>query len=158
MVLIETKLTSSMPSSHLSQHAFWHAMENRMTDDKVKENRVRRLAQRRGLDIVKSRRRDPAAVDYKGYMLVDPNRNFAVLGGQPFAYSSSLDEIENYFSSEEGSAARWVIGKVQETSFSLGQPSMPGCGSERSIAITYVRLSGHFDGRKSARRLPKNHR
>lgn len=35
-----------------------------MTDDKIRENRLRRMAERQGLRIEKSRRRDPLAIDY----------------------------------------------------------------------------------------------
>lgn len=34
-------------------------------------------------------------------MLVDADRNFAVLGAQPFAYSATLDKIEGYFGPSE---------------------------------------------------------
>jgi hypothetical protein len=35
-----------------------------MTDDKVRENRLRRMATRQNLQLMKSRRRDPFAPDY----------------------------------------------------------------------------------------------
>lgn len=35
-----------------------------MTDEKVHENRLRRMAERQGLRLEKSRRRDPRATDY----------------------------------------------------------------------------------------------
>ncbi len=35
-----------------------------MTDDKVRENRLRRMALRQGLVLRKSRRRDPRSIDY----------------------------------------------------------------------------------------------
>lgn len=65
-------------------------------DDKVRENRLRRVAERRGFRLEKSRRRDPNAIDYGGYMLIDAFREAAVLGSAPYAYSSDLDEIEAY--------------------------------------------------------------
>lgn len=61
-----------------------------------RENRVRRAAQRQGLAIQKSRRRDPQAVDYGGYMLIDPYTNFVLLGAGVFAYSADLDDIEEF--------------------------------------------------------------
>jgi len=71
-----------------------------MTSD-VRENRLRRVAKRRGLRLVKSRRRDPRAVDYGGYMLVRDNN--AVVGDIPIgdryppgSYLNTLDEIEAY--------------------------------------------------------------
>ncbi|ROQ40958.1 hypothetical protein EDF46_0324 [Frondihabitans sp. PhB188] len=41
-----------------------------MVEDKVLENRLRREAERRGYMLVKSRRRDPKALDYGLYALV----------------------------------------------------------------------------------------
>jgi len=42
-----------------------------MNPDKVRENRMRRMALRQGLRVVKSRRRDSLAVDFGWYNLVD---------------------------------------------------------------------------------------
>ena len=41
------------------------------TPEKVRENRLRRMASRQGLQLLKSRRRDPRALDYGTYWLVD---------------------------------------------------------------------------------------
>jgi hypothetical protein len=41
------------------------------TPEKVRENRLRRMAARQGLQLLKSRRRDPRALDYGTYWLVD---------------------------------------------------------------------------------------
>jgi hypothetical protein len=89
------------------QHIFWytfgHSVSRRgdqrgeevdMPGDKVRENRLRRMAQRQGLRLEKSRRRDPRAFDYGGYMLIKDDGNFAVYGSSPMAYSASLDDIE----------------------------------------------------------------
>jgi hypothetical protein len=67
-----------------------------MTEEKVMENRIRRVAQRRGLKVSKSRRRDPKALDFGGYMLVDIASNSVVLGGSPIAYSATIQEIDAY--------------------------------------------------------------
>jgi hypothetical protein len=40
------------------------------TSEKVRENRLRRMAERQGLRLVKSRRRDPRAIDYGTYRLM----------------------------------------------------------------------------------------
>lgn len=42
-----------------------------MTDDKVRENRLRRMAARQGLTLSRSRRRDPRALDYGLYWLTE---------------------------------------------------------------------------------------
>ena len=68
-----------------------------MTAEKVRENRVRRMADRQGLSLHKSRRRDPRAIDYGLYMLVDPSTNTVVAGtegtGRP---NLSLDDVEEW--------------------------------------------------------------
>lgn len=40
---------------------------------KVRENRLRRMAERQGLKLLKNPRRDPRATDYGSYMLTDAN-------------------------------------------------------------------------------------
>ncbi|MGD2100831.1 MAG: hypothetical protein PVG83_01215 [Acidimicrobiia bacterium] len=60
--------------------------------EKVRENRLRRMAERQGLRLVKSRRRDPRALDYGVFWLRkgdDPER--VVFGGTKGA---DLDAIE----------------------------------------------------------------
>src|SRR5215468_4912335 len=49
---------------------------------KVRENRLRRIASRQGLRLEKSRQRDPMALDYGKYRLVN---------GPPVTYTFSLD-------------------------------------------------------------------
>ena len=51
------------------------------TADKIRENRLRKAAKRQGYEVTKSRRRDPRAVDYGGYMIVDPHTNSIEAGG-----------------------------------------------------------------------------
>jgi hypothetical protein len=63
--------------------------------DKIREQRLRRAAERQGLSLTKSRRRDPRAVDYGGYMLVVMLTNAVVAGGHPWPYSLDLDEVEH---------------------------------------------------------------
>lgn len=41
-----------------------------MSDEKVRENRLRRMAERQGLRLQKSRRRDPRALDYGAFFIV----------------------------------------------------------------------------------------
>lgn len=62
--------------------------------DKVRQNRLRRMAERQGLSLTKSRRRDPNALDFGGYMLVDSATNTVVAGSVPVPFSLSLDEVE----------------------------------------------------------------
>jgi len=64
------------------------------TDYKVYENRLRRMAQRQGLRLAKSRRRDPRAWDYNTYMLVDVATTGIVASGSQSGYGLGLDDIE----------------------------------------------------------------
>jgi hypothetical protein len=49
------------------------------------------MAKRQRLELVKSRRRDPYALDFGGYWLVDPHLNKRLVGGID---GTTLDEIE----------------------------------------------------------------
>ena len=63
---------------------------------KVRENRLRRAAERQGLQLQRSRRRDRLAIDFGGYMLIDVIGNFVVAGGSPRPFSMSLDQVETW--------------------------------------------------------------
>lgn len=69
-----------------------------MSDDKVRENRLRRMAERQGYQLVKSRRRDPRAVDYGARWIVDPQTGDVVAGDE--RRGMSLDEIEAWLTSD----------------------------------------------------------
>jgi hypothetical protein len=69
-----------------------------MTEDKVKENRIRRTAERRGLRLEKSRRRDPLARDFGGFMLIEPQTKAALLGSDGFSFSATLDDVDAFLS------------------------------------------------------------
>lgn len=67
------------------------------TDTKVRENRLRRAAQRQGLQLEKSRRRDPNAVDYGLWAIIDPYANTAMHSPAPWGiYALDLDDVEQY--------------------------------------------------------------
>lgn len=61
-------------------------------EEKVRENRLRRMAERQGLSLSRSRRRDPRAVDYGMYWL--SNRSSNTLES-PEA-GMTLDEVEAF--------------------------------------------------------------
>jgi hypothetical protein len=89
-------------------HTFWHSVKHHfrhrgknVTAEKVMENRLRRIAERRGLQLLKSRRRDVNAIDYGGFMLVDGSTNSAVLGAGPYAYSADLDDVRRFLGDGE---------------------------------------------------------
>jgi len=66
-----------------------------MIAEKIRENYLRRRADRRGWALMKSRRRDPQAYDYGTYMLVERNRNRVIAAGPVGrGYGLTLDEIE----------------------------------------------------------------
>lgn len=65
-------------------------------NDKVRENRLRRMCERRGWQLQKSRRRDPQAWDYGTYGIVDPTQNRLVAGSAQTTYGLNLDEIEGF--------------------------------------------------------------
>ena len=67
--------------------------------EKVREARLRRMTERRGLKLVKSRRRDPLAVDYGRYVIVNPTSNRPVAGELDDASAMTLDDVEAWLAS-----------------------------------------------------------
>lgn len=70
---------------------------------KVLENRLRRAAERQGLWLVKSRWRDPRAVDYGRYNLLDPRTRFPVTNAaDPLGTGYPLDlyDVERFLFGE----------------------------------------------------------
>ena len=72
-------------------------MSGEGTVEKIRENRVRRMAQRQGLALHKSRRRDRRAIDYGVYWLVDATRKDAIM---MTSRGATLDAIEAYLMRE----------------------------------------------------------
>lgn len=68
-------------------------------NQKVRENRLRRMADRQGLRLLKSRRRDPHAIDHGCYALTDVATSGAVFGFGSFGYEADLEDIEKYLTS-----------------------------------------------------------
>jgi len=60
---------------------------------KVLENRLRRAADRQGLRLEKSRLRDPRAIGFGTYQLVDLATNTLVSHGLQGGYGLGLDDI-----------------------------------------------------------------
>jgi len=65
--------------------------------EKVRENRIRRMAERQGLALSKSRRRDPRALDFGVYRLIDG-------GGRVVLETTDADEVEAYLRGERDGA------------------------------------------------------
>ena len=72
-----------------------------MSAEKTQEVRVRRRAERQGLRLEKSRTRDPRALDYGTYRLVDAHTESIVLGSYlRRGYGATLDQCERYLLGE----------------------------------------------------------
>jgi hypothetical protein len=71
-------------------------------DEKTRENRLRRMAERQGYRLQKSRQRDPRGYLYGTYQLTDFN-NVLVLADFAYGrgYGVSLDEVEEWLTKEE---------------------------------------------------------
>lgn len=71
-------------------------------DEKVRENRLRRAAERQGYRLAKNPRRDPRAVDYGSYMIIDPATSACVadFGWDHPTIGNHLDEVEE-----------WLVGR-----------------------------------------------
>jgi hypothetical protein len=66
--------------------------------EKVRENRLRRAAERQGLRLRKSGRRDPRALDYGVYWLVETWSNRLIEGPGPDRSWPDLDAVEHALS------------------------------------------------------------
>lgn len=71
--------------------------------EKTRENKLRRIADRRGYRLTRSRSRDPNAIDYGLYALIDIQTNGVVNPpiAQRWVHSWTLDEVEEYLLSGE---------------------------------------------------------
>jgi hypothetical protein len=66
------------------------------TGFKVYENQCRRAADRQGFQLVKSRSRDPRALDYGRYMLVDVASGVAEAGELGSSAALTLTEVAEF--------------------------------------------------------------
>jgi hypothetical protein len=67
--------------------------------EKVRENRVRRMASRQGLVLRKTRRRDPRALDYGRYWLRDAVTGDAIAGDKN---GLRLEDVEAFLVGTNG--------------------------------------------------------
>lgn len=78
------------------------------SDTKAREDRLRRIAQQQSLILVKSRQRDPEALDYGLYVLVEDTSGNRITGAQApisgFAGGDggTLDDIEGELTASTG--------------------------------------------------------
>jgi hypothetical protein len=78
-----------------------------MVSEKAKENRLRRMADRQGLRLLKARSRDRRAIDFGRYALADLGTNAIVFGVSRIGrFSASMGEIEDYLTSNDDKEAR----------------------------------------------------
>ena len=69
-----------------------------MQETKVKENKLRRAADRQGLRLSKSRSRDPRALDFGRYALIDVQTGGTVhpMLADRWAHALTLEEVEEW--------------------------------------------------------------
>src|ERR1039457_687067 len=91
------------------QIIFGYAFSTVDAAEKVREARLRRTAERRGLKLVKSRRRDPLAVDYGRYVIVNPDSNRHVAGELGSASAMRLDDVEAWLASPGSETVEVVV-------------------------------------------------
>jgi len=85
--------------------------------DKTRETRLRRMAERRGLRLQKSPRRDPGAWDFGTYQLADAREGWIVaeqVAGQ--GYGMSLDDVEEWLNGKAVQMYK-VIAELQPRPF-----------------------------------------
>lgn len=70
------------------------------SERKVRENRLRRMAERQGLKLEKSRRRDPRATDYGTYRLTDAATGAVEAWGDSSLYGMTMDDVERSLTEE----------------------------------------------------------
>jgi hypothetical protein len=69
--------------------------------NKTRETRLRRAADRQGLRLERSRRRDPQAIDYDRYWLLDLATGDVVAGASPIGRPAwDLDQVETWLTSD----------------------------------------------------------
>jgi hypothetical protein len=70
------------------------------TAEKTRETRLRRMAERQGLALHKSPRRDHRAIDFEMWRIDDRATNTVVAGGEFNGFSLTIDEVEWYLKGE----------------------------------------------------------
>jgi hypothetical protein len=89
--------------------------------EKVREARLRRMAKRQGLQLVKSRRRDPLAVDYGRYVLVDANGAPTAADELVSAHAMTMDDVEDLLTSP----GHWTVEVSLENGSRVVRRSRP---------------------------------
>jgi hypothetical protein len=84
---------------HTLQHTVKHRLQHRW-QMKVLENKLRRMAERQGYVLEKSKRRDPKATDFGKYRLLVNHRDIDEHRANT-GFDQTLGEIEGFLSSME---------------------------------------------------------
>ena len=64
--------------------------------ERVRERRIRRMAERQGYKLSRSARRDPRALDYGKYSLIDLRTRTRLFADELSNYGATLDQIEAF--------------------------------------------------------------
>ena len=80
------------------------------TELKVREKRARRMAERQGLRLVKSPRRDPLALDYGTFRIERRDGAEVVAQGSSSGYGLALEDVERELSAPWGGRP-WHTGR-----------------------------------------------
>ena len=74
--------------------------KNITNQQKVRENRLRRMAKRQGLAVRKSAARDPHALGYERFWIADAGTNATVFQGSERYPNLTLDEVEKWLTAD----------------------------------------------------------
>ena len=93
-------------------------------EEKIRENRLRRMARRQGLELIKSRTRDPWAVDYGSYTLIDLTPMWADLARCTSTISSGSSSRRPFSRSQMNSQTSFWRIILAFGAFGLSLPSL----------------------------------
>lgn len=75
-------------------------MSSRAHTPTALERRVRRVAVRRGMSLLKAQKPTPKVLAHGGYMLRDDETGTIVFGNRSYDFSADLDEIEAFLTGD----------------------------------------------------------
>ena len=108
-------------------------------DDRVRENRLRRMAVRQGLRLLKSTRRDQYADGYGTYRLVGARDGEHRYGDAVTGYGMDLDAVEQQLKSRRPTTSAPATGNGR----AWAGATASGAVSELTVAVYY--LAGHAE-------------
>jgi anti-sigma B factor antagonist len=109
-------------------------------DDRVRENRLRRMAARQGLRLLKSTRRDQYADGYGTYRLVGAQNGEHRFGDAVTGFGMDLDAVEQQLKSRPPTTAAPATGNGRP---SAGAATASGAVSKLTVAVHH--LAGHAE-------------